>query len=127
MGRTKTFSFDMETTLFELELSIISLQGSRLWQQTHSGASEILKEGWTLIYLPFVHYLKTIAGNQGKSRVIGEPDETPWKDGVPSVIDIKVLEMTEGRLEIQGQWCKWYYPLHLDGDRDLRLRLQRWV
>lgn len=121
MGRVNSFAFDVKSTIFELDITVFSLEGSSIWT-----AKSIAQEGWTLVFLPLVHYLRTDNSTQGVDRVIGKPCEIPWQQNVPSTADVKLLSITEGRLEIEGQWARWYYPLRERGDRVVRLRLQRW-
>jgi len=130
MGRIKEFSFDMSTATFELRVNVISLESSRLWQayREASGTTGELQEaeGWTLIYLPFAHYLRDVPSEAGEKRLIGEPAEVVWKEGVPAVVDLEVLELSEGRLEVVGQWARWFYPLKKVGDREVYLKLRKW-
>jgi hypothetical protein len=130
MGRIKEFSFDMSTATFELRVNVISLESSRLWQayREASGTTGELQEaeGWTLIYLPFAHYLRDVPSEAGEKRLIGEPAEVVWKEDVPAVVDLEVLELSEGRLEVVGQWARWFYPLKKVGDREVYLKLRKW-
>lgn len=122
MGRVDKFTFDMKSTVFEVIITVLSLDGSRVWQ-----GETIREEGWTLIYLPLVHYLRSTQSAGGENRVIGKPGTVPWTEDIPAVADIQVLAMSEGRLEIEGQWARWYYPLKREGDRKIRLKLQKWT
>ena len=130
MGRIKEFSFDMSTATFDLRIHVISLESSRLWQgyRSASGASGELQEteGWTLIYLPFAHYLRDVSSEAGEKRLIGKPAKIAWQADVPAVVDLEVLVLSEGRLEVEGQWARWVYPLKQSGEREVYLKLRKW-
>ena len=136
MGRIREFTFDMKTTKFSLTVHVVNLDESRLWQSQRDGNSsrspdqggndgKPFKEGWTTIYLPFAHYLRTASALEGEKRLVGRPGkEGMWKEGQEAQIDLEILEISEGRLEVEGQWARWYYPL--DKERDITLKLRRW-
>jgi hypothetical protein len=151
MGRVKSFTFNMETSSFDLRVDVISLEGSRLWQaereklnQSNAPFDDGKVEGSVLIYLPLIHYLGVtspvssddagakngaIHSVNGKKRVTGLPNESmdDWIHGQGSaVVDIEVLEISEGRLEVHGQYARWYYPLQKKGEREIHLKLQKW-
>ena len=127
MGRIREYTFDMKTTRFELSIHVVSLDGSRLWQSQRDGdEGKPVEEGWTKVYLPFAHYLRTaVAAPEGEKRLVGRPGkEGMWQEGVEAVIDLEILEISEGRLEVEGQWGRWYYPL--SEERDIKLKLRKW-
>jgi hypothetical protein len=121
MGRVQSFTFDMSTTVFKLNIQVVSHETSALWQSREP--DRIAEEGFTLIYLPFVHYLKSEEGETGDGRLVGGGEEE-WEPGVRGVVDLKIVHMSVGRLEVDGQWGRWYYPL--DTDREVELALRKW-
>ena len=136
-GRVRSFTFDMESTRFTLRFEVTSLDGSRLWQADrkgdgHENAPFSGGEASALIYMPYVHYLASTSGEEATSnrnRLVGKPspDGEEWVKGRgPAVVDVEIEELSEGRLEIEGQWMRWYYPLHEKGEREVSLSLRKW-
>ncbi|OCF45458.1 hypothetical protein I317_00705 [Kwoniella heveanensis CBS 569] len=161
LGRIDKFSFGMKEAEFRLTLDIPSWSDPNLWAnedeakgqgtrgigeaagRTESGDGEAdgeVKEGYTKIYLPYIHYLhKPAPGSQEstaskkKKRIIGNPStdgEEIWEAGAdatgsePARVDVEVIELTEGRLEVYGQWGLWFYPLvDVDGAKERKARL----
>lgn len=114
MGRLREFSFDISTTIFSLSIDIISYSSSTLWQECEPEVPAT--EGHTVIYLPYTHYLRCDMTDTGDNRVIGRPD--------PQRVDLRILEISEGRLEIAGQWARWYYSL--ERDHRVTLKVAKW-
>lgn len=136
-GRLQSFSFDMSSTAFALRIEVISLEGSRLWQADRDQASEgggdtaWKDETSALIYVPYVHYLVSTVpdGAPPTNRLIGRPgkDGEQWvKGNGPALVDLKLEELSEGRLEVDGQWMRWFYPLRRLGDREISLKFRKW-
>jgi hypothetical protein len=131
VGKVKFFEFDMPTAAFELKIYVPGLQDPGLWKIR--GAAPSFKDDEelhtsTLIYLPFVHYLKTVEGKDEEGRIVGQPGEDglEWVKGEgPALVDIKLDYISEGRLEIKGQWARWHYPLRAGGGREIYLKLRR--
>ena len=135
-GRVKTFSFEMATTRFTLRIEIVSLEGSRLWQADRAeGGDEVAafdgSVASALIYVPYVHYLASLQPPErpSKRRLFGRPskDGEEWVKGKgPALVDLEIEQLSEGRLEVEGQWMRWYYPLRREGEREISLRLRKW-
>lgn len=102
-------------------------------------------EGLAIILVPYVHYLHTSGLNTGrnlsvvtsgavkaggnvKQRLIGEPsrDQEEWEKGRgPARVDLEV-EVSHGRVEAEGQWVRWVYPVgQAGGAREIMLRKWR--
>ena len=138
-GRIQTFSFHMSSTRFSLRIEVISLEGSRMWQNQReaSGQGEAPEaaEASTLVYLPFVHYLARPGVLPGKQtnmdrRLVGKPSDNgeEWVKGEgPAVVDLEIESLSEGRLEVEGQWMRWFYPLRRRGERVIFLKLRKWT
>ncbi|WVF72138.1 hypothetical protein IAT40_006950 [Kwoniella sp. CBS 6097] len=170
LGRVDKFSFGLKEGEFRLTLDIPSWSDPNLWANEDeaeghgtrgigeaagwsegpkgsggSGESRKVdggevKEGYTKIYLPYVHYLHKPSEVQpqndkgsSKKRITGNPstDEHEIWDinatagaGTEARVDIEVVEITEGRLEVHGQWGLWFYPLvDVDGAKERKARL----
>lgn len=74
-------------------------------------------------------------GANGENGNLDEIDGKPlpqgaeWKYGSgrgAARIDLEITEMSEGALEVEGQWGKWYYNLKEKEARTIRLRLKPW-
>nr|XP_018263853.1 uncharacterized protein I303_03727 [Kwoniella dejecticola CBS 10117]OBR86011.1 hypothetical protein I303_03727 [Kwoniella dejecticola CBS 10117] len=105
-------------------------------------------QGYTKIYLPYVHYLLDSSlpptdsevssrTDKERTRIIGEPstdeEEGEWvKGNGPATVDIEVLDLSEGSLRVEGQWGWWTYTLGQKGkgervgERQARLRIRPW-
>jgi len=127
----------MTSASFELKIYVPGLNDSELWQGARGGTSANKGElgvngdeelqGSALLYLPFIHYLKTSA-KEDKSRITGQAGEDglEWVKGEgPAVIDFKLEFISEGHLEVKGQWARWHYPLRNTGGREIYLKLKR--
>jgi hypothetical protein len=131
-GKIEHFSFNVETTKFELSIKVIAFDNSMLWQvvaDANKGTTSKFQAGETstLIYVPYVHYLQTVPGKTRETRLVGRADEDEWEKGQGgATVDIQISELSEGRLEIEGQWMRWYYPLQEKGDRVIHLKISRW-
>ena len=136
-GRVRSFAFDMESTRFTLRLEVISLDGSRLWQADrqndgHEKTPFAGGEASALIYVPYVHYLANASVGEVTSegrRLVGRPslEGEEWVKGRgPAVVDLEIEHLSEGRLEVEGQWMRWYYPLYEKGEREVSLSLRKW-
>ncbi|ORY33812.1 glycoside hydrolase superfamily [Naematelia encephala] len=133
-GMLGYFSFDMNTTRFELEIEMPSLEGSRLWRgerekQDISADGEMTSVGFVKIYLPFIHYLGSSTVGKENNRVIGSPqrDGAEWEKGQgKAIVDLEIEEISEGKLVVNGQWGLWTYPMQKTGDRKLTLRIKKW-
>jgi len=167
MGKIQEFGFDMTSTVFTLGLDTSEIEVPPQSPTTADGPME----GYTLIYLPYVHYRKpspsdtvslkeeakdsvptpkafrnsrrivgnpiklssSISGNTTKNQstpaeeVEGEAGEGGWEEwekGQGGVrVDLEILEMDVGRLEVNGQFGKWIYPLDAG---EIRLKLCKW-
>ncbi|WVR05246.1 hypothetical protein IAU60_002258 [Kwoniella sp. DSM 27419] len=139
------FRFAMKDGEFSLSLKIHGLECADIWaNELHNRDKNVdkatdkadvkISEGYTKIYLPYVHYLHqgtlNVENSVEKNRVLGAPDEgeMEWQAGQGAArVDIEVVEITEGRLEVKGQWGWWYYPLEQDkGERGARLTIRPW-
>jgi len=88
-------------------------------------------EGSALIYLPDVHYLANphMPETTARQRLLGNPskDGEEWMKGKgPALVDLEIEELSEGHLEVEGQWMRWYYPLRREGERVISLKLRKW-
>ncbi|WRT67127.1 uncharacterized protein IL334_004093 [Kwoniella shivajii] len=75
--------------------------------------------------------ISTLVSSKGDQnpRLIGEPseDEEEWIKGTePARIDIELIELSEGSLEIKGQWGYWKYKLGEKGERIASLKIRPW-
>nr|XP_019042696.1 hypothetical protein I302_08401 [Kwoniella bestiolae CBS 10118]OCF21626.1 hypothetical protein I302_08401 [Kwoniella bestiolae CBS 10118] len=155
VSKIDKFSFDMKDGEFDLKIVIEGLEDHtvRKHRNQQSNLNDALpkeetvddtgdeekSKGYTKIYLPYVHYLanSSMPDNTGniastdKSRIIGESDDSDgdgeWvKGNGPATVDIEVLEISEGSLEVKGQWGWWKYDLGERGEREGRLRVRPW-
>jgi hypothetical protein len=98
-------------------------------------------EGLAIIFVPYIHYLHEsckdinsppidvttiMSGSKHtKQRLIGSPsvDHEEWVQGCgPAVVDLEV-SVSHGRVEAEGQWLRWVYPLgEGGGERDIKFR-----
>lgn len=89
--------------------------------------------GVALIYVPFVHYLRpdTIVPEPidiQENRLIGRPglNGEEWVKGKGAArVDVKIVEMSDGKVECDGQWMKWIYPIS-DGGAEYKLAFRKW-
>lgn len=135
-GIIQDFSFDRDTTTFELRIKVPSLEGSRLWAKEREDrgimGQEVEGEGSALVYVPFVHYRGATPSGVNKDsreRLIGRPTDQgeEWEKGSGvAVLDLKLEEVSEGRLEAAGQYLKWSWDLRKKGDREVYLKFRRW-
>jgi hypothetical protein len=142
MGKIRFFEFDLATTKFEVKIYVPGYEESGLWQASSNGKDvsdrrgefenhkgDDVVEGSSLLYIPFVHYLRGVSDEgSGKGRLIGQPgdDGAEWEQGRgPAVVDLDIVQISEGRLEVKGQWATWYYPLRADGGREIYLNLRK--
>lgn len=164
MGRIVEFTFDMTSTVFSMTIDTSDVEVS-------GSVDGVAKEGYALIYLPYVHYRETqsatsdsalgratgqtlpspkafkssqrIVGNAGKSSSSNAEDGDghkadvegsisnlqeggweEWNHGEGCVrVDLEILEMGVGRLEIDGQFGRWIYPLDKG---EIRLKVSKW-
>ena len=123
-GKIVSFTFDMESTEFTLLIETDSFT---------NGPTSSDHDGFAWIYLPFVHYLGEGTTDrtalQAGNRVIGTPETirgtSEWTQGQgPAVVDVEVLDLSDGKLEIHGQWGRWSFSL-LPTERQLHLKLRR--
>lgn len=131
-ARLNHFTFDMSSTVFSLRIDVISLDGSRLWQADrqeghNQEAAFDGSETSALVYVPYVHYLETsqVTETIPEQRLIGRPskDGEEWAKGKgPALVDLRIEEMSEGRLQVEGQWMRWFYPLKRRGKENGRSR-----
>ena len=52
-----------------------------------------------------------------------------WKYGAgtgAARIDLEIVEMSEGALEVEGQWGRWFYNLKEKEGRTIRLKIRPW-
>ncbi|KAK4686623.1 hypothetical protein P7C73_g3500, partial [Tremellales sp. Uapishka_1] len=130
VGQVLYFAFDMASTAFELRINVSALNHSYLWQVAEK-EGETFEEGETstLIYVPYVHYRRVSHLTEDeKNRVVGSPvDGEEWVKGQGLVqVDLRIDELSEGKLQATGQWLRWTYPLKKEGDREIRLRIRKW-
>lgn len=134
-GKIHHFTFDMSTSEFELQITRVSFADSKLWQaETRNlGVPEADVTGGpvtALIYVPFVHYLHSgVQETTGQQRLIGKPGEglNEWIKGKgPAVVDIEIQELSEGNIEVVGQWMKWTYAAPKARSGDLHLKFRKW-
>jgi hypothetical protein len=89
--------------------------------------------GVAIIYTPFVHYLcsaKEIPQPQDapEKRLIGRPSPTgeEWVKGDGGArVDLEISSLTKGKVECDGQWLKWTYPVE-DAGGELSLKFRKW-
>jgi hypothetical protein len=89
--------------------------------------------GVALIYVPFVHYLRQSTTvpepiDIQENRLIGRPslqgDEWIKGDGGARV-DLEMTSMPNGRVECDGQWMKWIYPI-TEAGAEYSLKFRKW-
>ncbi|WWC90036.1 uncharacterized protein L201_004966 [Kwoniella dendrophila CBS 6074] len=120
-------------------------------QNQNNANPKSIKEGYTKIYLPYVHYLSSpttspseVISNitdTNKTRILGEPSSTigdengnsdggvlEWvKGNGPARVDLEILEITHGKLSVKGQWGYWTYDLgNDDGEHSAKLKIRPW-
>ncbi|WWD15903.1 hypothetical protein CI109_100327 [Kwoniella shandongensis] len=145
-GEIVKFSFEIKNGEFNLILNIGGMEGLGLGEDGTGTASrsresdvpkeEAVIEGHTLIYLPYAHYLqnsdqKAKSPKTNSRHILGEvesgPEGSEWKAGQNAKVELELEEISEGRLEVKGQWGRWIYPLRRgEGGRELKLTLRRW-
>nr|XP_019013519.1 uncharacterized protein I206_01588 [Kwoniella pini CBS 10737]OCF52300.1 hypothetical protein I206_01588 [Kwoniella pini CBS 10737] len=149
-SKIEKFSFDMKSGNFNLVITIKGLEYKPIIndksndniinnQEEEKEEISINQKGYTKLYLPYVHYLfnssispnteiKSITDKE-KTRIIGKPDNNneEWvKGNGPATIDIEILDLSEGSLEVIGQWGWWRYNIGNEGEREGRLRIRPW-
>jgi hypothetical protein len=86
-----------------------------------------------LIYVPFVHYLRPDTKvpepiDIQEHRLIGRPGlkgEEWVKDRGAARVDLEMVHISDGRVECDGQWMKWIYPVN-QGGAEYSLRFRKW-
>lgn len=88
--------------------------------------------GVAIIYVPFVHYLATqeipSVNDIYEKRLIGRPSPTgeEWVQGDGGArVDLEISSITKGKVECDGQWMKWTYPVTDEGG-SFSLRFRKW-
>jgi hypothetical protein len=89
--------------------------------------------GVALVYIPFVHYLRADTEvpepiDIQENRLIGRPGlkGEEWVKGKgPARVDLEIEHMSDGRVECDGQWMKWIYPI-AEGGAEYSLKLKKW-
>jgi hypothetical protein len=125
-GKIDKFKFDMSTGKLELHLRLPVLNRDPL---VDGDAADGAINGYTKLYLPYAHYLASnppsaFDPKSSSRRVLGGPDKdgSEWVKGRgEAVIDLEVMELSEGTLEAEGQWGVWRYPLRRNEESLVRL------
>lgn len=97
------------------------------WERPEEG------HGVAIIYAPFVHYRSTATEvpkpqDAAEKRLIGRPSPTgeEWVKGDGGArVDLEISSMTKGKVECDGQWLKWTYPVE-DAGGEMSLKFRKW-
>lgn len=88
--------------------------------------------GVAVIYVPFVHYLATeelpTVDQAYEKRLIGRPTPSgeEWVKGDGGArVDLEISSISKGKVECDGQWMKWTYPITDEGG-EISLRFRKW-
>lgn len=90
--------------------------------------------GVAVVYVPFVHYLANTQDipqdpeTTYDKRMIGRPSPIgeEWIKGDGGArVDLEISSLSKGKVECDGQWMKWTYPITDEGG-DLSLRFRKW-
>jgi hypothetical protein len=88
--------------------------------------------GVAVIYVPFVHYLATqelpTPEDAYEKRLVGRPSPIgeEWVKGDGGArVDLEISSIAKGKVECDGQWMKWTYPVTDEGG-ELSLRFRKW-
>lgn len=89
--------------------------------------------GLAFIYAPFIHYLATVEeipepNDAYAKRLIGRPSPSgeEWVKGDGGArVDLEISDITKGKVECDGQWLKWTYPVEDEGG-ELSLKFRKW-
>jgi hypothetical protein len=97
------------------------------WEHNEAG------HGVALIYVPFVHYLRERGEvpepiDIQENRLIGRGSlkSEEWVKGQGEArVDLEIMGMSKGRVECDGQWMKWIYPIE-DNGAEYSLKFRTW-
>jgi hypothetical protein len=97
------------------------------WEHREAG------HGVAIVYVPFVHYLRhdSIVPEPidiQENRLIGRPSlkGEEWVKGKGAArVDLEITEISIGRVECDGQWMKWIYPI-AEGGAEYSLKIRKW-
>lgn len=108
-----------------------AVQEARLAQQPNGAHCN--EAGVAHVYVPFVHYLRPDSVvpepiDIQENRLIGRPGSKSeeWVQGSgPARVDVEIVQISKGRVECDGQWMKWVYPIE-DAGAEYILQFKKW-